>query len=83
MSMIETFVGKEVNICPSDTRKKRGIILEISNVGIFFKITYAEFSSGYQNGDVCFVSFGSNLSFTEYHAPVTTTSITITGELVK
>jgi hypothetical protein len=71
MSLLKSFVGKEVNICPADTRKKRGIILEISNAGIFFNITYAEFSSGYQVGDIHFVSFGSNLSFTEYNESTT------------
>ena len=37
--MIKTFLGKEVNIFPFDSKQKFGIVLDINPAGIVFEIT--------------------------------------------
>lgn len=37
--MIKTFLGKEVNIFPFDSKEKFGIVLDINPAGVVFEIT--------------------------------------------
>jgi hypothetical protein len=64
MNELKKFVGKEVKIYPGDTRKKRGILLEINEYGFVFEITFSQCAS-YIVGKRRFISFNSNLKFEE------------------
>lgn len=60
-------IGKEVNIHPGDSNKKRGIILDIDDNGALFQITYYNGSDGqYQVGKKYYISFSARLTFSEY-----------------
>jgi hypothetical protein len=63
LSKVSDFIGKEVSIYPRDTRSKMGIVLDITPAGVMFKITKADLSSGYTVGEVVFISYSANLSF--------------------
>jgi hypothetical protein len=63
LSKVSDFIGKEVTIYPGDTRRKMGIVLDITDAGVMFKITKADLGSSYTVGEVVFISFSANLSF--------------------
>lgn len=63
----EELIGKEVNIYPGDSNKKRGVILDIDDNGVLFQITYYSGSDGqYQVGKKYYISFEARLTFSEY-----------------
>lgn len=63
LSKVSDFIGKEVSIYPDDTYRKMGIVLDITDAGVMFKITKAEPGSGYAVGEIVFISYSANLSF--------------------
>jgi hypothetical protein len=63
---LQSFVGKEVQIYPGDSYKKRGILLEISEQGFLFKITfYSGDDKQYEVGKLHFISKNNLLSLKE------------------
>ncbi len=63
---MNSMIGKEVVIYPGDTYVKRGIIEEITNAGVLFKITVApKYSEQYVVGALHFISFSAKLTFRE------------------
>jgi hypothetical protein len=60
LSKVSDFIGKEVIIYPGDTNKKMGIVLDITDAGVMFKITKG---LEYGVGDIVFISFSARLSF--------------------
>ena len=63
---LQSLVGKEVQIYPGDSQKKKGILLEISEQGFLFKITfYSGNDSQYGVGKLHFISKNNLLSFKE------------------
>ena len=66
MSKLNQLSGKEVIIYPGDTHQKKGIIEEITDSGVLFKITKApRHSIQYKVGSLHFISFSAKLSFRE------------------
>ena len=70
-SYMENMIGKEVVIYPGDTYQKRGIIEEITEAGVLFKITAAPEYVNYKKcnqyvvGTLHFISFSAKLTFRE------------------
>lgn len=63
---MEHLIGKEVQIYPGDTNKKRGIILEIHEHGILFETTYYSGTDGqWVVGKQHYISFAARLTFRE------------------
>jgi len=62
MKKLTTLTGTEVQIYPGDSDSKYGIIEEVSNLGILFKITKSRDKS-YTVGSLHFIGVGSKLSF--------------------
>ena len=63
---LQSLVGKEVHIYPGDSQKKRGILLEISEQGFLFKITfYSGKDADYEVGKLHFISKNNLLSLKE------------------
>ena len=63
---MEHLIGKEVQIYPGDSNKKRGIVLEVYPHGVLFEITYYSSVDGqYVVGKQHYISFAANLSFRE------------------
>ena len=63
---LKSLIGKEVIIYPGDAITKKGIILDINQGGILFKITHIEGrSSQYEVGKLHFISYSLNLTFRE------------------
>ena len=60
--MEHEFMGKEVQIYPGDTYKKKGIVRDINNAGVVFEITASE-QSQYTVGKLHFISWSANLCF--------------------
>ena len=60
--MNDEFLGKEVQIYPGDTYKKRGIVRDINPAGVVFEITATE-ASNYTVGKLHFISWAANLTF--------------------
>ena len=61
--ILSTFLGKEVQIYPGDSYTKFGIITDITEQGVVFKITQASERTEYKRGDVVFIAFSSKLTF--------------------
>ena len=61
--MIDTYLNKEVQICPGDTYSKFGIVRDINENGVTFEITRSN-ASRFQVGDIVFISYSNNLIFT-------------------
>lgn len=59
---MKQFLNKEVQIFPSDSRRKFGIVKEINEHGVVFQITQTE-DNRQQKGDLWFVSYSLNLNF--------------------
>ena len=59
---LKDLIGKEVIIYPGDTYKKRGIVKEVSDHGILFKITFSK-CPNYKVDSLHFIGIGSQLSF--------------------
>ena len=71
MSHLRNMIGKEVLIYPGDTHYKKGIIEQITNFGVLFKITEAsKYSEDYVVGNLHFISFSAKLSFREVQSNV-------------
>lgn len=62
---LKELVGKKVQIYPSDSKYKSGIIEEITDNGVLFKITNGPEIDGWYVGALKFISYSANLSFTE------------------
>lgn len=60
--MKHEFLGKEVQIYPGDTNKKKGIVRDINTAGVVFEITMTE-ASNYTVGKLHFISWAANLTF--------------------
>jgi hypothetical protein len=60
--MDDEFLGKEVQIYPGDTNKKKGIVRDINQAGVVFEITMSE-ARNYTVGKLHFISWAANLSF--------------------
>ncbi len=61
--MLKDFIGKEVQIYPGDTHSKFGIVTDITDQGVVFKITEASEKSDYKKGDIVFIAFSNKLNF--------------------
>jgi hypothetical protein len=63
--LLKDFIGKEVQIYPGDTHSKFGIVTDITDQGVVFKITEARWSerSDYKKGDTVFIAFSNKLNF--------------------
>lgn len=59
---LESLIGTEVQIWPSDTYQKRGILVQVLPYACVFKITYSEDKKFYV-GDTLVVSWSANLAF--------------------
>jgi hypothetical protein len=60
---MQDLVGKEVQIYPGDTYKKWGIVLEVNDNGMLFRITKAEGGApSYSPGSIRFISYSANLN---------------------
>ena len=67
INCVQDLVGKEVQIYPGDTYKKWGIVLEVNDNGILFRITKAESGApSYQEGSIRFISYSANLNISYY-----------------
>jgi|688.fasta_scaffold915386_1 hypothetical protein len=63
---LQVLVGKEVQIYPGDSNKKRGILLEISEQGYLFKITYYSGTDrNYEVGKLHFIGKNNNIIIKE------------------
>ena len=64
---VNDLVGKTVQIYPGDSTSKFGIVEEISDHGVLFKITKVDSSrdSQYTVGSLHFISWSARLSFKE------------------
>lgn len=65
---LSDIIGKEVYIYPGDTIKKKGIVQEINQFGILFKITWTDDCSTFKQYEVDklhFISHSTNLNFRE------------------
>lgn len=60
--MEHEFLGKEVQIYPGDTYKKKGIVRDINSAGVVFEITMTE-ANNYTVGKLHFISWAANLTF--------------------
>jgi hypothetical protein len=60
--MRDEFLNKNVQIYPSDSRKKFGTIIDINKAGVTFKI-YDSVCDAYTVDSVVFISFANNLTF--------------------
>ena len=61
--ILKSLIGKEVNLYPGDTHKKRAIIKEVDDTGVLFKITYYSGDNyQYEVGKLYFISHQSKLS---------------------
>ena len=60
--MDDEFLGKEVQIYPRDTNKKKGIVRDINQAGVVFEITMSE-ASNYTVGKLHFISWSACLTF--------------------
>ena len=63
MNSLKDFIGKEVQIYPGDTHSKFGIVTDITEQGVVFKITEADVKSDYRKGDIVFIAFSNKLNF--------------------
>ena len=64
MAKITDLIGKEVKIYPGDSYKKTGIIEEMNDCGVLFRITsYSGDDGNYEVGQLRFISYSSNLNF--------------------
>ncbi len=61
--MIAQFKGKEVQVYPNDTHKKFATVVDINPAGVTFIVTKSE-GYGWKAGDIKFIAFSANLSFT-------------------
>lgn len=61
-SMKETYLNKEVQIYPGDTYSKFGIVRDINENGVVFEITRSNVSH-YRIGDLVFIAYSNNLTF--------------------
>lgn len=59
------FLNKEVQIYPSDSYRKFGIVKGVDNNGILFLITKTEDAKSYPVGKLVFISYSSNLKILE------------------
>lgn len=59
---LKDLIGQEVRIYPSDTHKKQGIVENVEEYGVLFKITKSA-SPDYKVGTLHFISFASGLNF--------------------
>ena len=60
--MRDEFLNKNVQIYPSDSRKKFGKVIDINKAGVTFKI-YDSVYDAYPVDSVIFISFANNLIF--------------------
>jgi hypothetical protein len=60
---LNAFLGKEVQIYPGDSYSKFGIITDITEQGVVFKITQASDRTEYKKGEIVFIAFSSRLTF--------------------
>lgn len=56
------YVGKQIQLFPSDTYEKYGIIEEVDDLGFWIKITQSK-SKNYQEGKVHFFSHARTMAF--------------------
>lgn len=61
--MKKTFLNKEVQIYPGDTHDKFGIVKDINQAGVIFKITKSE-AYDFKPGTLRFIAWSHNLNFT-------------------
>lgn len=61
--LLNAFLGKEVQIYPGDSHSKFGIVTDITEQGVVFKITEASGLTEYKRGDIVFIAFSSRLTF--------------------
>jgi hypothetical protein len=61
--LLNAFLGKEVQIYPGDSYSKFGIITDITEQGVVFKITQASDRTEYKKGEIVFIAFSSRLTF--------------------
>lgn len=59
---LKDLIGQEVRIYPGDTNKKQGIVENVEEYGVLFKITKSSCPS-YKVGTLHFISFASGVSF--------------------
>lgn len=62
MSKLQALVGKAVYIFPSDTRKKKGIILEMIDAGVLFEIIQSD-CPNYVVKTQHFIAYAAGLKF--------------------
>tara|TARA_R110000868_G_scaffold290470_1_gene550669 strand:- start:1351 stop:1557 length:207 start_codon:yes stop_codon:yes gene_type:complete len=61
-----SLVGKEVQIYPGDSDKKKGILLEVSEHGFLFKITfYSGSGKNYEVGKLHFIGKSNPMTLKE------------------
>ena len=61
---LQDMVGKEVQIYPGDSQPKFGIIQEVTEQGVLFKITRSQCDQ-YNVGSLHYIAFSARLSFKE------------------
>ena len=59
--MIEQFKGKKVHLYPGDTTRRQATVLDINPAGVTFLMLSG---SGVTEGDIRFIAYTANLSFT-------------------
>ena len=62
MEILKELIGKEVQLYPNDTYKKWGIIENVDNFGIVFRITRVDTGGHYITGERRYISHSSNLT---------------------
>ena len=68
INCVQDLVGKEVQIYPGDTYKKWGIVLEVNDNGVLFRITRAESgATAYSPGSIRFIAYSANLNIAYYN----------------
>tara|TARA_R110000796_G_scaffold181217_1_gene297726 strand:+ start:358 stop:558 length:201 start_codon:yes stop_codon:yes gene_type:complete len=65
MKYLVDLIGKNVQIYPSDTYSKEGIIKEITDMGILFEITKGTEDGSFKAGKLHFISYSARLTFQE------------------
>lgn len=62
MEILKELIGKEVQLYPNDSYKKWGIIENVDNFGVVFKITRVDAGGHYTVGERRYISHSSNLT---------------------
>jgi len=63
----DNFIGQEINLYPSDTHKKRAILLEVNQYGYLFQITFSErYVGAYGIGEIIFINHSCKMEMSIY-----------------